>query len=54
VGEVVALAESPGVGVVTGDGILGLCQVQLEGKREMSVDDFVHGKRDFIGCVLGH
>jgi methionyl-tRNA formyltransferase len=54
VGEVVALAESPGVGVITGDGVLGLCQVQLEGKREMSVDDFVRGKRDFIGCVLGH
>jgi methionyl-tRNA formyltransferase len=53
VGEVVTLAESPGVGVVTGDGIMGLCQVQLEGKREMSVDDFVRGKRDFIGCVLG-
>jgi methionyl-tRNA formyltransferase len=53
VGEVVALAESPGVGVVTGDGILGLCKIQLEGKREMSVDDFVRGKRDFIGCVLG-
>jgi methionyl-tRNA formyltransferase len=52
-GEVVALAESPGVGVVTRDGILGLCQVQLEGKREMSVEDFVRGKRDFIGCVLG-
>jgi methionyl-tRNA formyltransferase len=53
VGEVVALAEPPGVGVVTGDGILGLCEVQLEGKREMSVEDFVRGKRDFIGCVLG-
>jgi len=53
VGEIVALAESPGVGVVTGDGILGLYQVQLEGKREMSVEDFVRGKRDFIGCVLG-
>jgi len=52
-GEVIALAEPPGVGVVTGDGILGLCQVQLEGKREMSVDDFVRGKRDFIGCILG-
>jgi methionyl-tRNA formyltransferase len=52
-GKVIALSESPGVGVVTGDGILGLCQVQLEGKREMSVDDFVRGKRDFIGCVLG-
>ena len=53
IGEVIALPESPGVGVVTGEGILGLCQVQLEGRREMSVDDFVRGKRDFIGCVLG-
>jgi methionyl-tRNA formyltransferase len=53
IGEVIALAEHPGVGVVTGEGILGLCQVQLEGRREMSVDDFVRGKRDFIGCVLG-
>ena len=53
IGEVVALAEPPGVGVVTRDGILGLCQVRLEGKREMPVEDFVRGKRDFIGCVLG-
>ena len=52
-GKVIALPESPGVGVVTGDGILGLCQVQLEGKREMSADDFIRGRRDFIGCVLG-
>jgi methionyl-tRNA formyltransferase len=53
VGKVIALAEPPGVGVVTGQGILGLCQVQLEGKRAMSADNFVRGKRDFIGCVLG-
>ena len=53
IGKVVALPESPGVGVVTGQGILGLCQVQLEGRREMSADDFIRGKRDFIGCVLG-
>ncbi len=53
IGGVVALPESPGVGVVTGQGILGLCQVQLEGRREMPVDNFVRGKRDFIGCVLG-
>ena len=53
IGEVVALPEPPGVGVVTKQGILGLCQVQLEGKREMSVNDFVRGKKDFIGCVLG-
>jgi methionyl-tRNA formyltransferase len=53
IGKVIALAEPPGVGVVTGQGILGLCQVQLEGRREMAVEDFVRGKRDFIGCVLG-
>jgi len=52
-GEVITLEKPPGVGVVTGDGILGLCQVQLEGRREMAVEDFVRGKRDFIGCVLG-
>jgi methionyl-tRNA formyltransferase len=53
IGEVIALAEQPGVGVITKQGVLGLCQVQLEGKREMPVNDFVRGKRDFIGCVLG-
>jgi len=53
IGEVIALAELPGVGVVTKQGMLGLCQVQLEGRREMSANDFVRGKRDFIGCVLG-
>jgi methionyl-tRNA formyltransferase len=53
IGKVIALAEQPGVGVVTKQGILGLCQVQLEGRREMSANDFVRGKRDFIGCVLG-
>jgi methionyl-tRNA formyltransferase len=52
-GKVIALAEQPGVGVVTKQGILGLCQVQLEAKRAMSVTDFVRGKRDFIGSVLG-
>lgn len=53
VGQVINLAEPPGVGVVTGQGVLALYQVQLEGRRQMSVDDFVCGKRDFIGCVLG-
>jgi methionyl-tRNA formyltransferase len=53
IGKVIALAEQPGVGVVTKQGILGLCQIQLEGKRAMSVTDFVRGKRDFIGCILG-
>jgi len=53
IGEVIASKEPPRVGVITGRGILGLGQVQLEGKRKMSVDDFVRGKRDFIGSILG-
>ena len=53
IGKVIALAEEPEVGVITRQGILGLCQVQLEGKREMPATDFVRGKRDFIGCILG-
>ena len=52
-GEVIALAEPPGVGVITGHGVLRLGQVQLEGKHKMPVDNFVLGKRDFIGSVLG-
>ena len=53
IGEVISLAEQPGIGVITKQGVLGLCQVQAEGKREMPVDEFVRGKRDFIGCILG-
>ncbi len=53
IGKVVALPEPPQVGVVTGEGILGLCQVQLEGKREISIADFVRGQRNFIGSILG-
>ncbi len=53
IGKVIALTEQPGIGVVTGKGILGLCQIQLEGKREMLAADFVRGKRDFVGCILG-
>jgi methionyl-tRNA formyltransferase len=53
VGKVIALAEPPGFGVIASRSILGLCQVQLEGKREMSINDFVRGQRDFIGSVLG-
>ena len=52
VGEVIALQEPPKVGVVAGHGILGLCQVQIEGRREMPVDEFVRGQRNFIGSIL--
>jgi methionyl-tRNA formyltransferase len=40
------------VGVVTGDGVLVLEQVQLAGKRVMPMEDFVRGQRTFVGAVL--
>jgi methionyl-tRNA formyltransferase len=54
IGEVIALPQSSSapVGVVTGDGILGLLRLQLEGKKEMSAAEFLLGQRDFIGSSL--
>jgi methionyl-tRNA formyltransferase len=51
IGEVVAL-PSQGVGVVTPQGVLELRLVQMEGKQEMPVAEFVRGQRSFIGSVL--
>jgi methionyl-tRNA formyltransferase len=53
-GKVIALSPpAPAtVGVETGDGVLGLHRVQLEGKHEMSAEEFVRGQRDFIGSNL--
>lgn len=57
VGRVVALTPTAEgakavFGVYTGDGILGVCQVQLEGKRAMSAAEFLRGQRQFIGAIL--
>ncbi len=57
VGQAVALTlategSEAAFGVHTGDGILGVCQVQLEGKRAMSAAEFLRGQRQFIGAVL--
>jgi len=50
-GRVVDLA--PGTGVVTGGGVLELLEVQLAGKSAMDVHAFAHGRRDFVGSILG-
>jgi len=48
------VVESPeGVGVVTGEGLLVLEEVQLAGKRAMPANAFCRGQRAFIGAVLG-
>jgi methionyl-tRNA formyltransferase len=54
IGKVVALSEPAPttVGVVAGRGILGLCRVQLEGRQEMSISEFVRGQRGFVGSFL--
>ncbi len=57
VGQVVTLApatEQSGAafGVYTGDGILGILEVQPEGKRAMSAAEFLRGQRQFIGTIL--
>ncbi len=54
-GQVVAtygIGSEMGLGVSTGDGVLGVLQVQLEGKRAMSAAEFLRGQRQFIGAVL--
>ena len=50
-GQVVALDD--GVGVVTGEGALKLLEVQLAGKRAMTIEEFLRGQRVFVGSVLG-
>jgi len=53
VGQAVAV-DNPraAFGISTGNGILGVVKVQLEGKRAMSAAEFLRGQRDFIGAVL--
>jgi methionyl-tRNA formyltransferase len=50
VGEVVALDSGFGVG--SGDGVLNILKVQLEGKQVLTAAEFLRGQRDFIGAVL--
>ena len=57
VGEVVTLSRATegseaAFGVCTGEGVLGILKVQLEGKRAMSAAEFLRGQRQFIGSVL--
>ena len=47
-----ALDSEAGFGVGTGDGILAIARVQMEGKKAMSADEFLRGQRDLLGAVL--
>ena len=52
-GRVTALpGHEAGLGIGTGEGMLSVLKVQLEGKRAMTAAEFLRGQRDFIGAVL--
>jgi methionyl-tRNA formyltransferase len=50
-GQVIALDD--GAAVVTSRGMLRLEEVQLAGKRAMTMEEFLRGQRGFVGSVLG-
>jgi methionyl-tRNA formyltransferase len=54
-GRVVALesGQPAAVGVETGNGILGLVSIQIEGRRAMPAAEFLRGQRDLVGDILG-
>lgn len=53
IGSVIAMPEEAGgLGIGTGEGILGVTRLQLEGKKAMTTAEFLRGQRDFIGTVL--
>ena len=52
-GAVIALPENEGaVGIVTGEGILKVLNIQYAGKKTMTAAAFSRGQRDFIGARL--
>lgn len=53
IGQVLALdGKNSAFGVTTGEGVLGISKVQLEGKRAMSAAEFLRGQRDWADMVL--
>jgi methionyl-tRNA formyltransferase len=51
-GHVVPLDGAAAFGVETGDGILGILRLQMEGKRAMTSVEFLRGQRQFLGELL--
>jgi methionyl-tRNA formyltransferase len=53
VGQVIARkGAETAFAVGTGDGVLGVIRVQMEGKKAMSAAEFLCGQRQFIGAIL--
>jgi methionyl-tRNA formyltransferase len=53
-GTVTAVKDNAAAfGVVTGDGILGVIKLQLEGKKAVTAKEFLNGQKQILGAVLG-
>ncbi len=52
-GQVLSLSPTAPATVTTGCGLLGLSRIQLEGRRAVTVREFLAGYPDFIGAFLG-
>ena len=51
-GHVVGL-DGSGIGIGTGDGLLAVDKLQIEGRRPSNAQDFVRGYPAFVGSELG-
>ena len=51
-GTVVATDGPATLGVVTGDGVLGVLDLQLEGRRPNDAESFLRGRPDLLGALL--
>ena len=52
IGTIFSTNASGDIGVVTGDGILLIDKLQIEGRGIMSIDQFVNGYPNFLGAKL--
>jgi methionyl-tRNA formyltransferase len=52
-GKAAGVDKGRGILVKTGEGILAVRELQLQSKKAMDFTSFLHGVRDFFGCVLG-
>ena len=51
-GSVVSLPDR-GIGIATGDGVLAVRRLQLEGRRVVDTAEFVQGYPDLVGSTVG-
>ena len=53
-GQVISGNQETPVAVATGDGLLGLYRLQLEGRRPVTIREFLAGYPGFVGSYLGN